>query len=395
MKPASRAATNIEPASELTRALEPSLGRATAQTKLALISRRWDFWLIGGASLPVWLCIVFLKSIASGAALQSVIFLSQVISVFIFYPHFYWTYRFAYSRGWSFARRYWFQLVFVPAALVLGGVTAFFTFKSTFGGQFAGLTTFVGLGQAITSGLITFMIFTIGWHHSKQTYGCLMAYAHFDKYSLDTRQRNLLRYTAYGFWIINIITQQSGGDRIGSFLNIPIYRLQLPELFLNLSLVVFWSFLAYVGYCVLYRNWRDYKTLPSKNFLIPLVALTLWWIPPFYQPEFYLFFSTTFHALQYWPFAMRYEREKSGPSFRMRRLMMFNLVAMVFGGLAFFVLPIGFDKLALTETIQNTGFFLAFSHAALNIHHYYMDNAIWRGSQSEMQNYILRREPRS
>ncbi len=391
MNPASRATT----ARELSSAPEQSRSQASAQTKLSLISRRWDFWLIGGASLPVWLLIVLLKGSARGAALQTVIFLSQVISVFIFYPHFYWTYRFAYGRGWSFTKQYWFQLLFVPTILLVIGATAFLTFKSTLARELFGLTTFVGLGQAITSGLITFMIYTIGWHHSKQTYGCLMAYAHFDGYSLDTKQRGLLRCTAYGFWIINIITQQSGGDRVGSFLNIPIYRLQLPSEVLSVSLVAFWSFLAYVGYQVVYRNWRDYQQLPSKNFLIPLVALTLWWVPPFYQPEFYLFFSTTFHALQYWPFAMRYEREKSGPSFRMSRLMIFNLIALIFGGFAFFVLPIGFDKLALTEAIRETGFFLAFSHAALNIHHYYLDNAIWRGRQSEMQNYILRKSTRA
>ena len=34
------------------------------------------------------------------------------------------------------------------------------------------------------------MIFTIGWHYTKQVFGCMMVYAHYDGYPLSRVQRS-------------------------------------------------------------------------------------------------------------------------------------------------------------------------------------------------------------
>ena len=71
--------------------------------------------------------------------------------------------------------------------------------------------------------------------------------------------------------------------------------------------------LAWVAYRVLYRNWKAGHR-PSPTFLIPYLAMLLWFAPCFRQPDFFFYVVPFFHSLQYLTFVYRVERSR--PSIR-------------------------------------------------------------------------------
>ncbi|OFV92211.1 MAG: hypothetical protein A3G76_10615 [Acidobacteria bacterium RIFCSPLOWO2_12_FULL_65_11] len=80
-----------------------------------------DFWLLGGASILVWLVMISLEgfrgSWAIGQHFSHLTATTLSLSLLINYPHFLMSYKLAYTRGRSFVFGHWWQLIVVPIAL--------------------------------------------------------------------------------------------------------------------------------------------------------------------------------------------------------------------------------------------------------------------------------------
>src|SRR5262245_47204806 len=144
--------------------------------------------------------------------------ISNTVALFVNYPHFMASYALAYRKGWRFIREHWLQLVLVPVLLVAVLTWAYFLFQSPTSASPAiaaangffekmGLRTRVGLSASLGSevlGLaVTAMYLTVGWHYTKQVYGCMMVYASFDAYPLTMPQRSLLKWNLFGIWFLS------------------------------------------------------------------------------------------------------------------------------------------------------------------------------------------------
>ena len=197
---------------------------AAGEPRSSLTTPTLDFWLLGGISVVVWLAM----SLADGFRAHSwaiahhynnLLAISASLSLICNYPHFMASYKLAYGRGPRFVLRHAFQLLLVPSALVAlifcghrlyfedPGAARALLLKVNLGLTSIGLDTAIGraptLGKELMGLAICFMHFTVGWHYSKQVFGCMMVYGRFDGYGLSASQRRLIKASLFSIWASN------------------------------------------------------------------------------------------------------------------------------------------------------------------------------------------------
>lgn len=370
------------------------------------ISRGLDFWMIGGVSILLWIPVYFLqdtigliKSLSLGIP-TTAYFLAYAVN----YPHFMMSYKLAYLQGKRFILENWFQLVFVPAGLLLAFFFSYQLWSSPTQGngflQFindilsaVGLATRVGLypslGAEILGVMVNLLYFTVGWHYSKQTFGCMMVYAKFDNYRMGNIERNILRYGLLSTWWVSWLSANCAQGSY-PFYGLDIHRLNLPYVWFQASYVIVGLMFAFVLVTFVRIYNRDRK-LPSINFLVPMCALLIWHVPLFGNPQFF-YVLAFFHSLQYFPFVARVEQSRYRNNKRRNphmRLFGFFAIMVVFGYLFFDYFPNSFDNITDSDTMLKLAFFMISFQVFINVHHYFIDNVLWRFKNREVRELLL------
>lgn len=274
----------------------PASNTGNNQQDYLFISRSVDFLMLGGLSILIWFPIYFLQddiSLVNSFAL-AIPGVALPLAYWINYPHFMASYKLAYLQGKGFISDNWFQLIFVPAALIILIFVSFNNWSSSVADnrfviffnllfETLGLKTRVGLypnlGSEILGSLILLLYFTVGWHYSKQTFGCMMVYAKLDNYRLGILERNIIRYALLSTWWVGwLYSNCSEGSY--PFYGLEVHRLNLPYVWFQASYVITSAlFIATAG--IFLRNYIRSGKAPSVNFLVPMVALLIWHIPLF------------------------------------------------------------------------------------------------------------------
>ncbi len=370
-------------------------------------ARELDFLLIGGLAVMLWLPFYFLQNQIISNAQAFTYTVSQIafwLAFAVNYPHFMASYKLAYLQGPAFILNNWFQLILVPAALLLVIISSLLFFSSpvadsgvvvTLNSLFdgLGLRTRVGLnpnlGTELLGHLIIFMYFTVGWHYAKQTFGCMMVFAKLDNFPLTTLERNLIRYSLLStWWLTWLYSNCSEGSY--TFYNLTIHRLALPYLWYQIGYAVVAILVASVA-VMLIRKYLRQNLSPSFTFLVPMVALLTWHVPLAEQPQ-YFYFIAFFHSLQYFPFVAkventRYRRDQQPvPN---RRLTWFFTFMVIAGALSFYIVPTSLDSMIKADTSLGVSFFMITFLAFINIHHYFIDNVLWRFKNREVKELLL------
>jgi hypothetical protein len=379
---------------------QPSLTiepKSSPHFQQALFDRTTDFWLMGGASCIVWLAMSAFASFRGqyvfGHHYQNVVGFSGLMVLFINYPHFMLSYKIAYSRGLSFILKHWFQLLAVPAALVALIAISYVTFNDPTPLPVEINPHRVAIGEGLLGMIISLMFITVGWHYVKQTFGCMMVYSSFDRYKLNVWQRRILLGTLYLIWFGALAGANVAPITRSEFYGLPLYSFGLPVLVKIVLDVAIWIAIGVFAFTVPFYIWRKTARLPSLNFLIPLIALMIWWNPLFYHRDFYFLLVPLFHSLQYLPFAAKYEKNRmreKNPHWLLGQTT--TILVLILTGFAAFEFFPGLGS----ELNGSTGptrifFFMAAAHAFINIHHYFIDNVIWRFHHPEVQKYLLGR----
>jgi hypothetical protein len=382
-------------------------GQAVAPTR-ALTTRFLDFWLLGGASILVWLVMIAVQGFRASWAVdqhfKNLTVTTASLSLIVNYPHFLISYKLAYSRGRPFITRNWWQLIAVPLLMVALFVVAYFNFATPVGslpvvtglrdavaplGANAGVLSGPRLGDVLFTAAFNLMIFTVGWHYTKQVFGCMMVYAHFDNYTLSKAQRDLTKWALLSIWGMNFVYSNiSGSESI--FSNFKYHTLDLPDAAGPLSLLVVFSGFFLVVYRVFYANYRDRGQLPSLTLLAPFVALYIWWLPQTRQYEFYFLLTPLFHSLQYLAFVYKMEDTRLR-RVRHREVQATAVIvgAVLAGWLFFEFLPNSADNALGTYNSWQMFFFFTAAMLFINIHHYFIDNVLWRFRDPEVREYLL------
>ena len=381
---------------------------AASPASRVLTTRFLDFWLLGGASILVWMVMIAVQGFRASWAVdqhfKNLTVTTASLSLIVNYPHFLISYKLAYSRGRGFIVRNWWQLVAVPALMTATFAVAYFYFAVPVGnlpivsdlqsalspwGANANVLAGPRLGDVLFTAVFNLMIFTVGWHYTKQVFGCMMVYAHFDGYTMTKPQRDLTRRGLLSIWGMNFVYSNiSGSESI--FSNFKYHTLDLPDVAGPISLLAVGAGFLLVVYKVFYVNYRDAGQVPSLNLLAPFVALYIWWLPQTRQYEFYFLLTPLFHSLQYLAFVYKMEdtRLKTVPNREVQATAV--IVGVVSAGWLFFeFLPNTVDNVLGTYNSWQMFFFFTAAMLFINIHHYFIDNVLWRFRDPEVREYLL------
>ena len=377
-------------------------------TRHALISRTADFWLLGGASIAVWLAMIgadrFRDRPMVDERLGQLALAALSLSLVVNYPHFLFSYKLAYTRGRAFVATHWWQLLAVPAglAVLLAAAYAFYAVPvadlTWTAGMAAALAPF-GLNAQVVSGprlgdlllgvAFNLMTLTIGWHYTKQVFGCMMVYAHFDGYPMTPAQRRVTKWALLAVWALAFVDNNRAGAW-RSHLTFSYSSLDLPDMAAPLAGIIVATGLGLAAYRVVYANYKAIGRLPSANFLVPMAALYIWWLPITRQDEFYFFMAPLFHSVQYLPFVYRVEdSRRRAAAAGQAALVIATAAVLVAGWLSFELVPGAFDAFLNTSAALGISFFVIAATLFINIHHYFIDNVLWRFSDPAVREHLL------
>lgn len=318
--------------------------------------------------------------------------LSLIAANFLNHPHFAHSYQIFY-RGFtekafdnhhSLKNKYLFAGIGVPVIL-----TTFFVYCMT-------SSNFKLLGFAGNA-----MSFLVGWHYVKQGYGMLMVSAVLKRNFFNDRDKQVLLFNAYFVWLFswaltnNIIAEMT-------MWGIEYYVIALPEWFLwllavPLAVTTLWSCRIFISGCL-----ANYKNYPINGVISYLTSLYIWLIVVNIHPVLILIIPA-FHSLQYLVVVWRYEinrtsdvivHEKGSDEIDQKTLVAkvgaIILLSVVFGFLGFWVLPVALEIFISYEKVSPSlkAFFFIF-WIFINIHHYFIDNVIWKKENTDVSKYLF------
>jgi hypothetical protein len=387
---------------------ETRSGVEAAARPRALTTRFADFWLLGGASLLVWLVMFAVQGFRSAWAIdqhfKNLTVTTASLSLLVNYPHFLVSYKLAYTRGHAFIRSHWWQLLAVPALLIATFAYAYAYYNVPVSqlpivsllsrdlnglGNNARVLSGPRLGDLLFALTFNVMIFTVGWHYTKQVFGCMMVYSYFDKYKFSPRQRTITKYALLSIWWLNFAQGNQAGAQ-NNFSQFKYYSLDLPDILVPITALIVTAGIVLVVYEVFWKNFKARGEVPGVNMVVPFVALYVWWLPITRQYEFYFLLTPFFHSLQYLAFVYKMEDTRlRGLSHPEIRGTMIALGIVVAGWLAFEFVPNEVDTALGTFNSWQMFFFFTAAMLFINIHHYFIDNVLWRFKDPEIQKYLL------
>jgi hypothetical protein len=357
-----------------------------------------DYWIVGGASIVAWVLLTLLvplrnESWAINLHIANIPALMGSLSLLVNYPHFMASYKLSYGLGPSFIKAHAFQLIVVPILLVAVLAVAWFCYSSLeFNSFFTQSSLYAAMGgtgmlggQWILGTLTKIMFFTVGWHYSKQWFGILMIQAKFDSYPLASWQRHIAKAALFSVWFINYFSFSTSGtprqyrEVHYTDWNIPkvfLWDMDLMQMLLRGFLGI--SCLGFLFGIVLY-NGRKLNKWPTARFTMPLLAFGLWWLPALIQNDFYMYMVPFFHSLQYLLFVRKVEHTELASASRpglSKTLLVAGLL--ISGYLSFELVPSLLDRKDVVTSIAGISFFAVAFTLFINVHHYFIDNVLWR-----------------
>lgn len=373
----------------------------------ALTTRTLDFWLLGGASLLLWLIMSLLQYVRDHPAIHphfaNTPYITSSLALLINYPHFIASYKLAYSRNTEFIRKHPIELILVPICLLLLVITGYVAFdKQITGGnweyvvhhlQASGFSVGVlypsPYWRDFMLGLmINLMFFSVGWHYTKQSFGCMMVYAHYDNYPLSKPQRLTIRYALLTVWWLSFI-RGNISETSAQFWGFHYMTLDLPNFLLPLSKALVILGLAAI-IMVLYQVYQQADKKPSPQFLVAGVAMYVWWLPWTSQADFYVYWIPFFHSLQYLAFVYTVENNRLKQQHNNQVIAATGIIlGLLTGGwLTFEYLPRSLD-IANVRAFHGIAYFFVTTTLFINIHHYFIDHVLWRMSDPQIKRLLL------
>ncbi len=351
-----------------------------------LTTRSIDFWLLGGASLLLWgfyLFFYFLTGNSSGPNFASAF---GILSLFVNYPHFMASYKLAYQQDATFIRKNFIPLLLVPALLIVSISLGFYYFERSSFGIFDSKASF---GVEVMWLLILLMNLTTGWHYTQQTYGCMITYAFFDRYRLNSTQCKWLKWSLYFLWFFSICDLMSPGGKLPDGTPVPFH---IPDpIYLIFAVFSFISILGVI-YFIFYKKFTTEQAVPSLCFVVPFISMYIWWITPTVNEKTnYSHSIPFFHSLQYLAFVYKVDSNTTQlKDSHFYRLLGVALSYVFFGYLSFLLVPSTLSYLSKMDQNSQIVFFPMCFASFINIHHFFIDSVLWKLKGPLVKEYILK-----
>jgi len=357
-----------------------------------------DFICLGGGSL-ILLPIILVLPLGpyKASIMQAVALLSFVLN----YPHFANSYQIFYRNfvGKAFGQEYdpVLRARYINAGIVVPVALVLFFVVSVLNGN----ARILGLAANL-------MFLLVGWHYVKQGYGILMVDAVLKRQFFQDADKRVLRVNGYVVWFLSWLLGNTAVTQL-EILTLHYYTFEAPAIMLNVVSVA----AAVTGVMTLWmlvRRWRANGGSLPYNGVFAYVASLYFWILVFDLgfDLIWLALIPALHSLQYlevvWRYQIGYERDRPGANEPLLgflpqsltgkkyhlNMALFVVLGVILGALGFWAIPILLKVLVTYDTdVFGSRMFMFIFFIFINVHHYFLDNVIWRRGNPDMQRYLF------
>ena len=252
---------------------------------------------------------------------------------------------------------------------------------------------------------VNIMLFFTGWHYVKQGYGIMIALGVRKKAFFDKTEKNLLLANAYIGWIFGWIQANTVANS-GMFEQIPFHAIGFSDEVRVGSQILFLCWTVGV-WAFLFKRFDGHRSISINGMVAYLSSVYPWVVFANTHPHI-IIFVPALHSLQYLLFVWKivYERSKEELAQKagavdmkavkvpgkmvLRRMLPFLTVGFGAGIVFFSLVPMALDSVVPYNTaVFGTSLFVFLFLIFINIHHYFIDFAIWRKENPEMK-YLYR-----
>ena len=342
----------------------------------------WKSWLMGGFSILFFFGSWFF--VPKNASVFTVAAFMASMAFVVNHPHFLSSYILLYSdnRHKIFKKiRFFWAAILVPVALLLGLVYAM-TERS----------------EATLAWTVNFMFLTVGWHYVKQTFGCVIVSSAQQKKFHTPWERRILLTNLFFVWMVSWITPQVGSSKF-EFYGIHYDSFNFPEYLRTGAYVLLGLSLLFV--CISQvRKYILTGYIPSAVAVVSFASLYVWYIPLASHP-FFGYSIPLFHSMQYLTLVTLMKKNETDEKansknpvevrgFWVTHFWGFLVTAVFLGAMAFEFVPNFLDAQWAADFKPLTAqIFLASFNLFINIHHYFIDNVLWRSDSPELRRWLF------
>lgn len=243
------------------------------------------------------------------------------------------------------------------------------------------------------------LYFFVGWHYIKQIFGTIIVTNALQKIFYNKIERWCLQANLYTLWAVSWVWNNIDGGSEQIFEGVIYSGLNFPARYMLYCLGAILITLVLVLITHLKKHIQE-RNKPSLTAVIAFIASYLWFIPLFYNPIFFPCIAF-FHSLQYLPFVyavrrnkIKNELAKLNPEAQSKiyfiRQYGYLFLSVVLGAIVFYFLPRSIDQMKLFDFYFYGPTVMMFYFVIfLNIHHYFIDNVIWKKSNEQMHKYLF------
>lgn len=360
-------------------ARNPPPGKA-ASSSAAIISPAVDFLCCGGISILAVLAIFLFAwsspgskfltegfSMASNRIPWENIIVMGILGTLINAPHFMASYHLLYRRR-EYVWQHKLASLWVPVIFI-----------ATIG--FALLTpdraSHSPFNKAVVDSLMFLNVLLLAWHYTGQAWGMTGAFAYIAGIRMDGLERRLIRSGYYALLVWHVLwawlfALRQPGSFIADKFSAHIPQFQTAYNIWS-AIVLLTIPLGIIGFL---RIRRRTGMMPPLRSFSPWIAIYLWYVMIWAYPVMFPFLQI-FHALQYLIFPLRVEtnlysarKQRSGVR-RVLHAIGYYLILVIVGLIVF-------------ETPMPP-YLVGLIAAFVNIHHYFIDGAIWKIRNAEVR----------
>jgi len=373
---------------------QPASAVGAAQRPGWLFHPLVDFFCLGGGSLLALAALALLVPTTPALQVEFAAY-ALIVAHVVNHPHFAHSYQIFYSgfRGKAFGttfepglrRRYVLAGIVVPV-LLLGYLLAA-----------------IALGSATALGYAgNAMFFLVGWHYVKQGYGMAMLDAVLKKRFYTPGEKKILLWNGYAAWLVSWLLANQIVSKL-DYWGLSYYSFATPDWLMDAAIAAAVGTGVASVAMVARKAVKESGRLAWNGLLAYVVSLYAWLVLVRINVLFTLFVPA-FHSLQYLVVVWRYQlnRAKAAPDAATRpggrqlptigalRLVLFLAVGIFLGWLGFWGLPqwlngaVDYDR-----AIFGPAVFLFVAWIFINIHHYFLDNVMWRRENPETRRFLF------
>ncbi|MER9167139.1 hypothetical protein NKI12_07090 [Mesorhizobium australicum] len=353
-----------------------------------------DFLMRGGSAFLILPVLYFVPLRYEGLVAATMLFLAYLIN----YPHFAHSYQLFYRnfgrklRADGYDRnlqiRYIFAGIVVP--LLMG---AFFAYGS------------ITANARLLGNATNAMFFFVGWHYVKQGYGMLMVDAVLKRRFFTDPDKKILLVNSYAVWLFAWLQTNTAVSQ-GKYLGLEYYTFATPAWLNAIALSAAAASTAATVVMLINRWTRNGGSLPYNGIIAYSASLYLWILIVRINP-LWLLVVPALHSLQYlavvWRYQSNVERDERdaekipqsrilsilGPAYRVR-LLEFISAGLLLGGLGFWLIPTALTAIVpYDREVLGSYLFFFIVLIFINVHHYFLDNVMWRRGNPEVSRYLF------